>query len=72
MNYGDINIYHFNEDGSFSFIEDTINSTGFDDKNFSEVVDDLYDESEKIIDSYDGKWPAFLKSNDGKSVCGLL
>ena len=50
----EINIYHFRQVEPFSFIADklSINSTGFDDVNFSDVVDDLYDESERIIESY--------------------
>lgn len=53
LNYKDINIYHFKNDGDYNFIANSleINSTGFNEENFSEVIESLYDESTFIIDN---------------------
>lgn len=53
LNYKDMNIYHFKNDGDYNFIAYPleINSTGFNEENFSEVIESLYDESNIIIDN---------------------
>lgn len=53
LNFEDINIYHFKNDGDYNFIAYPIeiNSTGFNEENFSEVMESLYDESIIIIDN---------------------
>ena len=53
LNFEDINIYHFKNDGDYNFIAYPldINSTGFNEDNFSEVMESLYDESIIIIDN---------------------
>lgn len=50
----DINIYLFKEeDEKYSFVPEAleINHTGFNEKEFSKVVDELYDEADHIIES---------------------
>lgn len=49
----DVNIYHFKENEYSSFFADKvdINETGFEDKNFEDVLNNLYNESDLIIDS---------------------
>ena len=53
LNYEDINIYHFKKDADYNFITYPleINSTGFNEENFSEVIESLYDESNIIIEN---------------------
>lgn len=55
LNYKDINIYHFKEcdDEKYAFGPELIEITreGFSEDNFSKVIDELYDESDLIIDS---------------------
>lgn len=52
MDFNKIKLYHFkqNDNHTFSPFEVPINFTGFYDKNFNEVIDDLCDETENIID----------------------
>ena len=52
MDLEKIKLYHFkqSEDYTFSPFEVPINFTGFYDKNFNEVIDDLCDETECIVD----------------------
>lgn len=47
-----IKLYHFKQSDNHTFapFEVPINFTGFYDKNFNEVIDDLCDETENIID----------------------
>ena len=53
LDFEDINIYHFKNDKEYTFssypVE--INETGFNEENFSEVLESLYDESVKIIEN---------------------
>lgn len=53
MDCNKIKLYHFkqSDDYTFSPSEVPINFTGFYDKNFNEVIDDLCDETETIIDN---------------------
>lgn len=53
LNDNDIRIYHFKDDGNYNFISNelNINFTGFNEENFTEVIEDLYVEAEKINDS---------------------
>ena len=53
LDYNDISIYNFKKNADFSYTPDLvdINSTGFSDKVFSEVIDELYTESD-IIEEY--------------------
>ena len=53
LNDSDICIYHFKDDGDYSFVSNelNINCTGFNEENFTEVIEDLYIEAEKINDS---------------------
>ena len=53
LNFEDINIYHFKNDGDYNFIANPleINSTGFNEENFIEVIKDLTEESDIIIDN---------------------
>ena len=52
LDFNKIKLYHFkqSEDYTFSPFEVPINFTGFYDKNFNEVIDDLCDEGETIVD----------------------
>ena len=52
MDFNKIKLYHFKQSDNYSFspFEVPINFTGFYDKNFNEVIDDLCDETENIID----------------------
>ena len=52
LDFEKIKLYHFkqSEDYTFSPFEVPINFTGFYDKNFNEVIDDLCDETENIVD----------------------
>ena len=53
LDYNDISIYNFKKNADYSYTPDLvdINSTGFSDKVFSEVIDELYTESD-IIEEY--------------------
>ena len=52
IDFNKIKLYHFkqSDNNTFSSSEVPINFTGFYDKNFNEVIDDLCDETENIID----------------------
>ena len=52
MDFNKIKLYHFKEidTHTFSPFEVPINFTGFYDKNFNEVIDDLCDETENLLD----------------------
>lgn len=52
MNFNKIKLYHFKQldNNTFSPSEVPINFTGFYDKNFNEVIDDLCDETDNIVD----------------------
>ena len=52
MDFNKIKLYHFKQSDNhvFSPFEVPINFTGFYDKNFNEVIDDLCDETENIVD----------------------
>lgn len=53
LNYEDIKIYNFKKESDYLYIpkEVDIDETGFIDENFSEVTDELYNESIDIIDA---------------------
>lgn len=52
LNHGDISIYTFKKDSKKQYIAEKIdiNETGFDEETFSPISEELYDESDKIID----------------------
>lgn len=52
LNHEDISIYTFKNDSKKQFITETIdiNETGFDEETFAPISEELYDESDKIID----------------------
>ena len=53
LNHEDVKIYNFKKKSDYLYIPDLvdINETGFIDENFSEVTDELYNESVNIIDN---------------------
>lgn len=53
LNYEQVKIYNFKKLEDYCFICDevSVNFTGFDEDNFSKVIEELYGESEKIIDN---------------------
>lgn len=53
IDVNDINIYFFKEDGEDSFVceEISIDESGFSEDNFSQITDELYDETINIINS---------------------
>ncbi|MBE6506049.1 MAG: hypothetical protein E7Z73_10015 [Methanobrevibacter millerae] len=55
LNHDSIKIYNFKKEDEYCYSpeEVEINETGFIDENFSEITDELYDESVTIIDSMD-------------------
>ena len=52
LNHEDISIYTFKKDSKKQYIAEKIdiNETGFDEETFSPISEELYDESDKIID----------------------
>ena len=52
MDFEKVKLYHFKQTDNYAFspFEVPINFTGFYDKNFNEVIDDLCDETENIVD----------------------
>ena len=53
LNYEDVKIYNFKKESDYLYVpkEVDVNETGFIDENFSEVTDELYNESVDIIDN---------------------
>ncbi|WP_458456198.1 AAA family ATPase [Methanobrevibacter sp.] len=53
LNYKNVSIYNFKKEDKYSYVAESIdiNNTGFDETSFSEVNDELYDESVDIIDA---------------------
>ena len=53
LNHDDIRIYNFKKESDYLFKPKLVdvNETGFIDENFSQITDELYDESVEIIDS---------------------
>ena len=52
LNHEDISIYTFKQDSKKQFIAEKIdiNETGFDEETFAPISEELYDETDKIID----------------------
>lgn len=53
LNHEDVKIYNFKKESDYLYVpkEVDVNETGFIDENFSEVTDELYNESVDIIDN---------------------
>lgn len=53
LNHKDVKIYNFKKESDYLYVtkEVEVNETGFIDENFSEVTDELYNESVDIIDN---------------------
>ena len=53
LDYDDVKLYNFKRNGEYNYMPYNveINFTGFTDENFKEVVDELYDESDIMIDN---------------------
>lgn len=53
LDYEDVKIYNFKKESDYLYVpkEVDVNETGFIDENFSEVTDELYNESVDIIDN---------------------